>query len=368
MPLLLCWRLNRHAIRNLIVRRVSPNRLHAGQPVNLKWEVTNHGQVSAYQVQIKDSVRQICSRNGEIALKRKRDATKGLVIFDDIPVGESVTSSFQVLFAERGTYETGPAYAICDFPLGLVSCWVAFREPEQIHVAPKIGHLAHNWRSIVSSVSHGTAARACVEGAQGDDFFAVREWRSGDNKKKIHWRSTAKYRTPMVRQFERETEQDTAIVLDLCADSVASDLAADFNKMHAHCEHILSFATTVLSNWGGTASGQLAIGIAGENGEVLSSLEHGQFTSQAMRSLAIARAGNGRHLESVLQQTLQSVSSETPCLVISSRSFAQASRQIAAGIQERIRWVVCDSRELQNVFSISDHLAESKLKQFAENA
>ena len=356
MPLLLCWRLNRHTIRNLLIRRIIPNRIHAGQLSSIKWEVENDAKIDTFNLQISDNVIQVFSRNGESTNSKKQKraaATRGQVFFDQVQVDLTSVSSYQIVFAERGIYEAGPAIAKCDFPLGLVSCWIRLNQLEQIHVAPQVGNLATNWKQIFTSNAHGSAAHACVEGTNGDNFFAVREYRSGDSLRKIHWRSTAKYRHPMIRQFERETEQDISIVFDLCADSTGSELAADFHDMYADCETVLSFAATMLSNWSMGDSAKLTIGIAGQHSEVLSSVEIGQFTSRVMRALAVANAGDGSQLEQTIG-TVNKASSSGPCLVISSRTLQQATRTLSTDIPNDVRWVSCNSSEFKRVFKVSD--------------
>jgi len=372
MPLLLCWRLNRHTIRNLLVRRIVPNRIHAGQLTSVKWEAENRAEIDTFNLQVSDNITQVFSRNGELEntkkkRKKKVSTTRGMVAFDQINVNQSSVSSYRIMFAERGIYEANRAIAKCDFPLGLISCWFKLNQPEQIHVAPQVGKLATNWKQIITSNAHGTAAHAGVEGASGDDFFAIREYRSGDNRRNIHWRSTAKYRQPMVRQFERETEQDISIVIDLCADPNQSDLASDFHDMYADCETVLSFAATVLSNWSMGDSAKLTIGIAGQTSEVLSSIEIGQFTSRVMRSLAIANTGDGSQLEQTLKSiTKRSARTGQPSIVISSRTVQQANRTLSTEILNDVHWICCNSSKFQRVFMESDRTDRSALDSLIE--
>ena len=54
-------------------------------------------------------------------------------------------------------------------------------------------------------------------------FHAVREYAAGDAQRHIHWKSTAKTGTLMVRQFEETRRSTISLVLDLNAASYASD-------------------------------------------------------------------------------------------------------------------------------------------------
>jgi uncharacterized protein (DUF58 family) len=46
------------------------------------------------------------------------------------------------------------------------------------------------------------------------EFFGLREWREGDDRRGIHWRSTARTGRLMVREHEDELERQVTIVVD----------------------------------------------------------------------------------------------------------------------------------------------------------
>jgi uncharacterized protein (DUF58 family) len=53
----------------------------------------------------------------------------------------------------------------------------------------------------------------------GPDYLGIREYRTGDSLRHVHWRSTARHGEVMVREFEREQTRRLAIVLDSLADA-----------------------------------------------------------------------------------------------------------------------------------------------------
>jgi uncharacterized protein (DUF58 family) len=55
-------------------------------------------------------------------------------------------------------------------------------------------------------------------------FHAVREYARGDAQRQIHWKSTAKTGTLMVRQFEETRRSTISLVLDLAAESYANEI------------------------------------------------------------------------------------------------------------------------------------------------
>ena len=97
-------------------------------------------------------------------------------------------------------------------------------------------------------------------GVDEDEFYALRRWRSGDNRKHIHWRSTAKLGRPMVKQFDQKSNRDLALLVDLYVpdmESLDQMEFADFDGYPARCESALSFAATVFAS----LSGQVHYGI-----------------------------------------------------------------------------------------------------------
>jgi uncharacterized protein (DUF58 family) len=71
-------------------------------------------------------------------------------------------------------------------------------------------------------------------GTRGD-YRGMREYRPGDDPKDIHWRSSARFETPVVREYDRDTSESLWICLDLAGEpsetaeavvEVAASLAA----------------------------------------------------------------------------------------------------------------------------------------------
>lgn len=353
-PLLLSWRINRHAIRHIVAQRAPPRRIHAGQTVSIQWKADNSSSVNSFNVSIQDTIRQTVSGSGTVAPLRRwsRDESRGVVVFDRIECGQTRFSSYRVLFSERGLYEAGPAIVSSRFPLPLIKCWFRTTQLAQMYVAPRLGELADNWDQIISRNASGSELRSRIRGPEEDEFFAIRKWRSGDNMRKIHWRSTAKYRYPMVKQFDRLVNQDSAVVLDLFADPARLDECLPYEQTRAVCETILSFAATLLTRWSDTSVGKFKIGIAGEDLAVCSSFNHAEFTRATMQQLAVAQSSPTPKIEQAIAAVSESISRETPCYVFSTRPRPD-DLDIDPAMRMRIRWTDCRDRRFEKLFSVS---------------
>jgi uncharacterized protein (DUF58 family) len=84
-----------------------------------------------------------------------------------------------------------------------------------VHPLPLI-KLGGAWESGGERVSRSVAIR-------GDDDAATREYRNGDDLRKVHWRSTARVGKLMVRREERPWQARATLLLDTRADSHRGD-------------------------------------------------------------------------------------------------------------------------------------------------
>ncbi len=352
-PLLLCWRLSRHAVRQITVARVLPSRIHVGQPSNIQWSATNSSRLTAFNIRLNDTIHQTVSRNGrERSTRKRRDQiSEGTVQFEKIPADETAYSSYRVRFAERGVYRLGPATVACQFPLPLVRCWFRARQVSEVHVAPRLVKLAPKWEQAIFSLATGMESPSRHRGPHEEEFFAIRKWRSGDNMRKIHWRSTAKYQQPMVRQFDGWNDRDLAIVLDLFADPNSIERSID--AVVADCEWILCCSATLVSRWSEAKIGNLTLAIAGEDTSVLSSRDQIDFVTAALQKLAIARTTSQPKIAGLTLYTLKVISRSSPVLVLSPRQ-RPVQLDLPPACDSRITWLSCREPEFKLLFSAAD--------------
>ena len=172
----------------------------------------------------------------------------------------------------------------------------------------------------MNSTAKGADSVRRSRAIEEDDFFALRRWRSGDSRKNIHWRSTAKQRFPIVKQFVERNNRDFALALDLFVDD-------DQPQTQQNCETVLSFAATTLLNVKAVVEGQAAIAVCGKNREAFRSKTVGGLVADAMPALAVA---DGQERPAIIEgvvSCLESVSPGTPIYVISSREMPTSLQQ-----------------------------------------
>ncbi len=392
MPLLLNWRVQRHLFGKLICRRTIPQRIHAGQLINFQWEFENLSErMTAWNLVIKDQIDRSTSpaphldedesesavqvtrfsrpknreeydtwRSQQKSKKKPKAAPKSNIetvnlTFLQVDPEQTEFHSYRCLFSSRGLYQIGPAIASSAFPFGLLRARLNLAGAKNIIVAPKLGKLSANWDRRQKSVALGSEATNRQLGTNEDEFYAVRQWRSGDNQRHIHWRSTAKRQTPMVRQFDQLSNRDMALVLDLFVPPPEETLVVESRDRFAdRCESVLSFAATVVNEAGAVVQGRVGIGVCGSEASVIIDRNHHEFLVRVMRELAIAQPGSSRDLENVIGHLARNVSTGTPIYVISSREQPeQVASQLAQNqrIAKSVHWLTVDSNEFKSLFS-----------------
>lgn len=124
-------------------------------------------------------------------------------------VGEEV--GYRLVGSERGRFRIGPLLVRSVDPFGLAHNDMAFASTTEIAVTPRVHELGrlHAGTSGASAETH--SARA---GLVGQDDVLVREYRRGDDVRRVHWRSTARVGELMVRREEQSWQPTTRLVLD----------------------------------------------------------------------------------------------------------------------------------------------------------
>lgn len=131
--------------------------------------------------------------------------------FDDV---------FIVPTRRRGVIPVGPVRTVRADPIGLVRKERVWAERIELFVHPR----------TISIPSMSTGFIRDLEGNPTRDltssdvsFHALREYVRGDERRNIHWKSTAKTGTPMVRQFEETRRSHLMVALSVADVDYATD-------------------------------------------------------------------------------------------------------------------------------------------------
>jgi uncharacterized protein (DUF58 family) len=353
--LLIDWRMSAATLRRLEVRRRIVSGSHAGSWVTVEIEVLNkHRRLASWAVAVEDCVARKTNSPARQPLRPR-------VMFPWIRIGQQVRQCYRVCLPQRGRYALGPLRIATRFPFGLVQRVAWLDGDGELVVLPRLGQLRPAWLRHCPPAPHGVHG-ARRPGYVPGDFFAIREWQSGDSVRWVHWRSTARHRELVVRQFEQPGERQVAVLLDLWAPEPPR---ADHAR---RIEWAVSFAATLVADSCRRRSPAL-LAIAAAQPVCLAGLASRPFARQALVALALAEPCAAAPLASLRDEALGQLGPDVQLVVISTREDAVAeSPTLAAAVRPNrgqrppYRLIVVDEAgaALSEFFQWEQRAAEAK--------
>ena len=132
----------------------------------------------------------------------------------------SFTHEFAIPTLRRGVIPIGPVRTVRADPIGLVRRELIWTPTEDLVVHPR----------TIGVPSTSTGLIRDLEGATTRDltssdvaFHSLREYQPGDERRYIHWKSSAKTGTYMVRQFEETRRSHLVVALSLATADYATE-------------------------------------------------------------------------------------------------------------------------------------------------
>lgn len=127
-----------------------------------------------------------------------------------IDVGGRVVRSVPLDTSRRGLRTIGPATIMRTDPFGVLERRHRLTEARTLVVHPRVVGLPGGAGGIVRDLDGEAAAERTADDVS---FHSLREYTPGDDRRLVHWRSSARYGSLLVRQFEPSRRADTLIVL-----------------------------------------------------------------------------------------------------------------------------------------------------------
>jgi len=224
LPLATAWFLGRSRYRLGLVRSVTPTQVAAGLQARVQIDLTNDGRMPTGLLLLEDQVPYLLGTRPRFVVDRMGPQWKR-------SVGYLVRSEV------RGKFELGPMRVRLSDPFGLVELDRTFQSMSSLVVTPRVVPLPVVPLSGVWTGSGDNRPRAFASGSAED--VTVREYRRGDDLRRVHWRSSAHAGELMVRREEQPWQSRATLFID--------------NRKYAHrgtgaassLEHAVSIAASV---------------------------------------------------------------------------------------------------------------------------
>ncbi|WP_103501129.1 MULTISPECIES: DUF58 domain-containing protein [unclassified Streptomyces] len=200
LPLLCVLVLHRTRSRITAARQLTPARVSAGSE-------------SRVRLRLENSVRGVPT--GLLMLQDRVPYALGprpRFVVDRIESGGRREVSYRVRSDLRGRYPLGPLQLRLADPFGLVELSRSFTAYDVMTVLPKVEPLPASPLGG-DAAGHGDGGQRTLA-VTGDDDIIPRDYRHGDDLRRVHWRSSAHRGALMVRREEQPMKDRCTVLLD----------------------------------------------------------------------------------------------------------------------------------------------------------
>jgi uncharacterized protein (DUF58 family) len=307
-PILYNGRMVTLMLRRLSLRRRLPVGVCAGDLLVVEFEATGTAKRGASSAII------VSDRIEREADNRQLDFGRAEVFFPVVHPGETRVQSYQGRLMQRGRYRFGPFHASTRFPLGLVRRSITVDQIDTLVVCPRPGRLTPQWKRVSQAVQAGSGGSRARLGLVEGDYYGLRDYRSGDSRRWIHWRTSARRNKLAVRQFEQPRTQDVILLLELWQPDNASDQQRD------NVEVAISFAATVAEDLCRRGGSHVGIGVAGREVQWKQGTSSRPLLTEIMEQLAVAQASAADRLPELLAKTVPEIRRGAMTVIVSTRA------------------------------------------------
>ena len=209
----------------------------------------------------------------------------------------------QVVLSRRGRYQWGPASASSGYPFGLLYRRKELTPAEEIIVLPRVGRLDRGlFRRLLRSTAsdqNRRGRRPRRHAAAQEQFHGLRPFRTGDNPRAVHWRTSARRGEWMVREFEDIPSENLLLVFDPTMSAGGEDAF----------EAAVSLAATIAAEWRGERGGRLIASTAGIDPVILDGPSGSAHVRRVLEMLAVVEPLSSDVNDAVLLERLTALPS-----------------------------------------------------------
>jgi len=199
LPLLTAFATTRGRHRLGLVRTVQPTRVATGQPARVHLELSNESRTPTGLLLLEEQVPYALGVRPRFVVDRMGSRWR-----------RSVT--YTLRSDVRGRYTIGPMTVRATDPFGLVELDRTFASTTRVVVTPRVHPLPPIPLTGMWTGSGDNRPRAFAGGSAED--VTVREYRRGDDLRRVHWRASAHAGELMVRREEQPWQSRATIFLD----------------------------------------------------------------------------------------------------------------------------------------------------------
>ncbi|MGI8433420.1 MAG: DUF58 domain-containing protein [Nocardioidaceae bacterium] len=199
LPVITAWIAHRSRYLLSCSREITPSRTEVGQPAVVTLNLENPGRIPTGLLLLEDRVPYVLG-------------SRPRFVVDQLRPRWSRSMEYAVRSELRGRYRIGPLSVRLSDPFGFVELTRSFTSMSSLVVTPAVVplpavRLSGDWMGSGDN-------RPRAFSTAGTEDVMVREYRMGDDLRRIHWRSTARTDELMVRREEQPHQSRATLLLD----------------------------------------------------------------------------------------------------------------------------------------------------------
>jgi len=199
LPLLAAAYVGRSRYKLACTRSLEPGRAPVGSSARVILRLQNMSRLPTGTLLLEDRLPYALGSRPRVVLER-------------LGAHQASSVAYTVRADVRGRYPVGPLVIRLTDPFGLCELTRSFPSVDRLTVIPQVVSLP---AVRLAGEYAGTGdSRARSVAVHGEDDAATREYRRGDDLRRVHWRSTARTGELMVRREEQPWESRATVVLD----------------------------------------------------------------------------------------------------------------------------------------------------------
>jgi uncharacterized protein (DUF58 family) len=297
----------KRGVGRLRLRRWIDRELFAGSPARLELELENLRTTPLHGIRLED-----------------RGSNHLLTWYSPRIDGRSqMRESADIPMPCRGPYIWEPPQAVSGAPFGLVEARRHGGGREQRIVYPQLGRL-HSalFRRFLAqttrSMGQARHLRPAPHASAQSELHGVRQFRSGDSPRHIHWPTSARRGELIVREFEDTPSENLLVILDAYAPNKQKESASADNPL----ERAISLAATICWEWCKQPVNYLTLALAGSHPDVIAGMSSRKLGTEILERLAILNGDPAPEVAPLLDRLRTSELPSGATLLISTRPLS----------------------------------------------
>jgi uncharacterized protein (DUF58 family) len=199
LPLMAALYVGRARYKLACTRSLDPYRVQAGGSARVLLRLQNMSRLPTGTLLLEDRLPYALGSRPRVVLER-------------LGAHQASSVAYTVRADVRGRYPIGPLVIRLTDPFGLCEMTRSFPSVDRLIVIPQVVPLPAV--RLAGEYAGAGDSRARSVAVHGEDDAATREYRRGDDLRRVHWRSTARTGELMVRREEQPWESRATVVLD----------------------------------------------------------------------------------------------------------------------------------------------------------